>query len=349
MRNKFMSLLAVLCFSSAAIKAQERGNLIGDTIKVYPDAKTFISFPAEIKNAHTTGIKSDFSSGIDGNKWHIMAMKKDPKPCGWTITEGDKKSTRNHSFIIVYVSDPPEDFINDLYCDYSSLKNLRTRIRYLEQRKEHVSELPAQVTGSAPVVTAGPEPVYTVPQSNPDIINSNSNTIDIDGISIPREEFLKKTFLKTGLLNSYMAILCDKSQGIEKCYSATEQAVGLFVNEEATVEVISSLRDTIPKKYKIRTYLKRLTLFRYDRVDLVWRNIQYVSNLILNPDGTYRGSVEFEQSFKGYRDGRVMYADVTKKKMEIILKTYKNTVEGKSRITWDVLLSDIGVETIKES
>ena len=71
--------------------------------------------------------------------------------------------------------------------------------------------------------------------------------------------------------------------------------------------------------------------------------------LFRSPDGNLYGTVSFEQEFRGYRDGKLVYSDVTLKHANVVLKMYEKTYEGSTRKIWDVLLSDVGVEATKST
>jgi hypothetical protein len=163
---------------------------------------------------------------------------------------------------------------------------------------------------------------------------------------VSRKEFEEKAEKKTAQFTDYLKILCDKSAGYEELDKAVNQAVGLFVNEDAVVEVSSNNRNSILRS-KIRDYLRKVKQVQYDKIDVKWTHVQYVSDLKPGPDGNLYGTVSFEQEFRGYRDGKMVYSDVTLKHANVVLKTYDKTYEGSTRKVWDVLLSDIGVVATK--
>jgi hypothetical protein len=160
--------------------------------------------------------------------------------------------------------------------------------------------------------------------------------------NISREDFQDRATQKTNKLNEYLKILCSKTATYEKSNEATDQAVNLFVNEDARV-VTSSIKTNAVNSYKIRNYLTRVKLFKYDKIEIEWTHVQYVSDLKMGKDGTFSGVVSFEQVFRGYRDNQIVYSDITKKNAIVVLKTYNKNYEGSTRMVWDVLLSDIGV------
>jgi hypothetical protein len=159
-------------------------------------------------------------------------------------------------------------------------------------------------------------------------------------------EYEKKAVDKTQDLKKYLALLCDRSIDWVEANKAIDLAVDLFVNEDAIVET-SSVNNQSITRFKIRDYLKRIKLIQYDRVQIEWANVHYVSKLRKGVDGNYYGTITFEQTFRGYVENKLVYGDVTRKNVEIILKTYNRNVEGKSVPTWDVFLSQIKVVTTK--
>jgi hypothetical protein len=161
------------------------------------------------------------------------------------------------------------------------------------------------------------------------------------------EEYERKALEKTNDLKIYIQQLCDRSLEWTDANKFIDQAVNLFVDENARVETSTTTSQSITR-YKIREYLRRIKLIQYDKVEIEWTNVQYVSKLRKGPDGNYYGIITFEQTFKGYSgDNQLQYSDVTRKNIEVVLKTYNRNVEGKSVPTWDVFLSEIKVISTK--
>jgi hypothetical protein len=160
--------------------------------------------------------------------------------------------------------------------------------------------------------------------------------------NISKKDFENKATQKTNQFSAYLKLLCDKSNPQDEMNKAIDQAVNLFVNEDATVET-SSVNRTTTRRTKIRNYLRDVKMLAYDKIELEWSNVQYVNDVRQAPDGTWRGIVTFEQTFSGYRDGLLVYKDITKKSAEVVLKTYNKNIEGQQVANWDVLLSDVGV------
>lgn len=160
------------------------------------------------------------------------------------------------------------------------------------------------------------------------------------------EEFTEKAEKKTVELTNYLAILCNKSASPEDLDKAVSQAMLLFINDSVIVEISSTNRDNVSRKL-IKDYLHHLKLIQYDKIEVKWTHVQYVSDLKPGPDGRLYGTVSFEQEFKGYKDGQLVYSDVTIKHATVILVTYQKVTEGATQRLWDVRLGDIGVVATK--
>jgi hypothetical protein len=163
---------------------------------------------------------------------------------------------------------------------------------------------------------------------------------------VTREEFVEKSKQKTLKLNEYLKLICTKSADYEEITKAIDQAVKLFVDENAVVET-SSLNRTEVRRHKIRNYLTHIKVVQYDKIEIEWTAVQFVSEITKGPDGNYHGVVSFEQVFRGYRDGRLVYQDITRKHANVVLKEMERHFEGSTTTVWDVLLSDIGVISTK--
>lgn len=150
-------------------------------------------------------------------------------------------------------------------------------------------------------------------------------------------------------LGFMLTIISDKTTDPLDANTAIENAVKLFINEDATVQV-SNVRDTTYRsKFKIREYLRRVKALKYDRVEIEWTSIEYVSDLRLGDDGNFHGVISYAQKFKGIKDGIIIYEDMTKKNTLVIVKPQSLEYDGKTFICWDVFLSDIEVtQTIKK-
>lgn len=155
--------------------------------------------------------------------------------------------------------------------------------------------------------------------------------------------FQEKALKMTAELERYVITISQSSTAYERALNTIDLACLLFIDEESAVEVSSASQETIIS-YTIREYLEHLMEMKYDKVEISWANIKYISKLRLGADGNYYGTISIEQKFIGYLGERAIYEDTTIKNIEIVLKTYEKIIAGKSVKQWDVLLGDIGVQ-----
>lgn len=147
-------------------------------------------------------------------------------------------------------------------------------------------------------------------------------------------------------LGKYISIIGNKKTPFSEAKRVIDRTLELFV-EEAQMGVSSLSREEVIY-YAIREYLERLMLLNYDKVKIEWFNIQYISDLELQPDGRYVGVITIFQRFEGTSDDGLIYKDVTKKDITVYVERKQTQIGGKLIGFWDVLLGDIRVvETTK--
>ncbi len=147
-------------------------------------------------------------------------------------------------------------------------------------------------------------------------------------------------------LGKYISIIGNKQTPFSEAKRVIDRTLELFV-EEAQMGVSSLSREEVIY-YAIREYLERLMLLNYDKVKIEWFNIQYISDLELQPDGRYVGVITIFQRFEGTSDDGLIYKDVTKKDITVYVERKQTQIGGKLIGFWDVLLGDIRVvETTK--
>ena len=143
-------------------------------------------------------------------------------------------------------------------------------------------------------------------------------------------------------LTQYLDILCQKSTSSTTAINTVTASLALFDSEDHTVEV-SSINHPDKSRFPIRTYLNRLRLMKYNKVDIRGASFTYVSDFRLGPDGNYYSIARFRQTFTGYVDNVPTYSDITTKTVTVVLKPYQKASEGGSVENWDVFLGDIMV------
>jgi len=170
-----------------------------------------------------------------------------------------------------------------------------------------------------------------------------------DDISPERKQAIDSLALeKVRDLSKYISLIGDKGTEFSEANRVIDRAEELFM-EGSEVGVSSIYREEI-NYYTVRKYLERLMRLNYNKVDIEWYKIQYVSDLEKQPDGTYVGVITVFQKFSAYdKEGNLVYQDVTKKDITVYVKRKETQIAGRLIGFWDVLLGDIRVkETTKE-
>jgi hypothetical protein len=193
------------------------------------------------------------------------------------------------------------------------------------------------VKGSSKAAAENLTPEETV------VEETDSVTVNLD-----MKSFSVKALQKTNQFATYIQAISSGNSSRETAAKSIDLACSLFLNEDARVEV-SSLSSTVKNKYKIRDYLNRLQLKggQYDKISIEYADVNYASKFKKGTDGNYYGVVTFVQKFKGFLDGKMIYGDVTKRNMTVVLHQYEKAVEGGTEANWDVFLADIGVVETK--
>jgi hypothetical protein len=146
-------------------------------------------------------------------------------------------------------------------------------------------------------------------------------------------------------LSRYITIIGDKETKFSEANRVINRAVELFA-EEAQIGVSSLYRNEI-EYYEVRRYFEHLMALNYQQVEIDWYNIQYVSDLELQPDGRYVGVITIFQRFQGFSEDGIAYSDITKKDITIYVERKRTQISGREIAFWDVLLGDIRVsETV---
>ena len=142
-------------------------------------------------------------------------------------------------------------------------------------------------------------------------------------------------------LSKYISIIGNKETPFSEAQRVMDRAEELFADDSEIG--VSSLTTQEINYYKIRRYFERLMALNYDRVNIKWYDIHYISDLERQPDGRYVGVVTIYQRFEGESDDGLSYKDTTKKDITIYVERKKTQIQGRVIEFWDVLLGDIRV------
>jgi len=174
-----------------------------------------------------------------------------------------------------------------------------------------------------------------------------ANTVAQNPISPERKRAIDSLALeKIRDLSKYISIVGSKETPFSEANRVIERTLELFAND-AQIGV-SSLYQPEVKYYGVRTYLEHLMALNYDKITISWYNIQYISDLELQPDGRYVGVITIYQRFEGESSDGLTYKDTTKKDITVYVERKQTQISGKLIGFWDVMLGDVRVtETVK--
>ncbi len=164
-----------------------------------------------------------------------------------------------------------------------------------------------------------------------------------DTLSVERKQAIDSLALeKVRDLSKYITIIGNKETPWAEANRVISRACELFM--EGSQIGVSLLFKTDIDYFPVKTYFEKLMRLNYDRVDIEWFKIQYVSDLVRQPDGTYVGVITIFQKFSAYTKEKLSYEDVTKKDITIYVKRKETQIGGRIIGFWDVLLGDIRVK-----
>lgn len=146
-------------------------------------------------------------------------------------------------------------------------------------------------------------------------------------------------------LSKYIAIVGNKETPVSEADRVIARTLELFA--PGSEMGVSSINSPDIQYYPVRRYLERLMQLNYDRVEIDWYDIQYISDLERQPDGKYVGVITIYQRFSGYKQGfegsQLQYKDTTKKDITVYVERKETQIGGRTIGFWDVLLGDVRV------
>lgn len=143
-------------------------------------------------------------------------------------------------------------------------------------------------------------------------------------------------------LSKYISIIGSKETQFSEANRVMDRAEELFAPDAEMG--VSSINSNDIAYYKVRRYFERLMALNYDRVNITWYDIQYVSDLERQPDGRYVGVITVYQRFEGTSiETGMNYKDTTKKDITIYVEKKQTQIAGRTIDFWDVILGDVRV------
>ena len=152
--------------------------------------------------------------------------------------------------------------------------------------------------------------------------------------------FKEQTMQKVEEFQQYIVTLGSKDEPAEKRNMAEKEALKLFytgaimeisgLNTDGSVRIISR---------PMGKYLARLKSLPYTKVLIKFYDIAYIRDFTKGPDGKYYSTATIIQEFTGFTEDNIIYTDITKKEIEIII----DIVEDKffNEKMWKIFLGDI--------
>lgn len=164
-----------------------------------------------------------------------------------------------------------------------------------------------------------------------------------DNISPARKQAIDSLALeKVKDLSKYISIIGSKETQFSEANRVMDRAEELFA--PGAEMGVSSINTQEIAYYKIRRYFERLMALNYDRVNITWYDIQYISDLERQPDGRYVGVITIYQRFEGTSiETGMNYRDTTKKDITIYVEKKQTQIAGRTIEFWDVMLGDVRV------
>jgi hypothetical protein len=173
----------------------------------------------------------------------------------------------------------------------------------------------------------------------------------VDEINLSEQDiqlFKEQTKQKVEEFQQYIVTLGSKDEPAEKRNMAEKEALKLFF-KGSQMEISMVQPDGSIQKVNrpMEKYLARLKSLPYTKVVIKFYDIAYISNFTKGPDGKYYSTATIIQEFTGFNDDKIVYTDVTKKDVEIIIDLVEDKFFNEKR--WKIFLGDIKASETKTS
>jgi hypothetical protein len=154
------------------------------------------------------------------------------------------------------------------------------------------------------------------------------------------EVFKEQTRQKVDEFTQHIVTIGNKEEPSDRRNLAEKEALKLFF-AGAEMEISGVLADGTIKKVSrpMSKYLARLKSLPYTKVVIRFYDIAYVSEFTKGPDGRYYSVATVIQEFTGFNGDNIVYTDVTKKEIEIIIDLVEDPFFNQK--SWKIFLGDI--------
>ena len=154
------------------------------------------------------------------------------------------------------------------------------------------------------------------------------------------EVFKQQTKQKVDEFQQYIVTIGSKDEPMDKRNLAEREALKLFfAGAQIEISAIDANGATVKVARPIQKYLARLKSLPYTKVVIKFYDIAYVSEFTKGPDGRYYSVATIIQEFTGFNGDNIVYTDVTKKEVEIIIDLVEDPFFHEK--SWKIFLGDI--------
>jgi hypothetical protein len=196
---------------------------------------------------------------------------------------------------------------------------------------------------SGAILTSAQEPTKTA------ISSKEAKIVDeIDLSDSDIEIFKEQTKQKVEEFQQHIVTIGSKEQPAERRNMAEKEALKLFMAgaEMQTTVIMPDGSQTIQSR-PMEKYLARLKSLPYTAVVIKFYDLVYISSFTKGPDGRYYSSATVIQEFSGFTGDNLVYRDVTKKEIEIVLDLVEDKFFNEKK--WKILLGNIKATETKRA
>lgn len=186
------------------------------------------------------------------------------------------------------------------------------------------------------------EPTKTAISSKEAKIVDEINLSDAD-----IEVFKEQTKQKVDEFQQHIVTIGSKDQPAEKRNMAEKEALKLFFKgAEMQTSVIMPDGSVTIQSRPMEKYLARLKSLPFTAVVIKFYDLVYISSFTKGPDGRYYSSATVIQEFTGFTGDNIVYKDVTKKEIEIVIDLVEDKFFNEKK--WKVFLGNIKATETKK-
>jgi hypothetical protein len=154
------------------------------------------------------------------------------------------------------------------------------------------------------------------------------------------EIFKEQTKQKVEEFEQHIVTIGSKDEPSEKRNMAEREALKLFYKgAEIQISTLNADGSSAVVNRPIEKYLARLKSLPYTKVVIKFYDLVYISSFTKGPDGKYYSSATIIQEFSGFTGDNLVYKDVTKKEVEIIVDLVEDKFFNEKK--WKVFLGNI--------